>query len=159
MTAQHRNRPVNPVQNVTTGSTLRMEPARSSRQPKPKPHIVVGTDEVVGGFFTFLREHAVIALAIGFVIATQIQALAKQLIASFVDPAFTLLFGQALSQRTFTLHFHGRAAQFGWGIFMYSMLDVLFVLVSIYVVVKIFRLEKLENPKKKKQVINDDQSF
>jgi large-conductance mechanosensitive channel len=156
MAAAKRNRNVNPAHSVMSGSTLRMEPARSNRQPKPKSPVIVGTDQAVGGFVDFLREHAVIALAIGFVIATQIQTLAKQMIASFIDPAFKLLFGQALSMRTFTLHFHGRSADFGWGGFVYGLLDVLFVLISIYVVVKIFKLEKLENTKGKGQVKSDE---
>lgn len=144
------NRP----QVITAGSTLRMQSPRSyDRQPKPAiPEI-----EVVGGFKTFLRQHAVVALAIGFVVATQIQALARQLIASFIDPAFKLMFGQKLSNRTFTLHFHGRAANFGWGSFIYALLDVFFVLVIIYLAVRLFNLEELENPKaKNKQKKNGD---
>lgn len=156
MAAKSRNRNVNTVQAVTTGSTLRMEPAKSSRQPKPKSVVIVSSEEYVGGFFDFLREHAVVALALGFVIATQIQTLAKQLIASFIDPLFTLLFGEAMSQRTFTLHFHGRVAQFGWGMFVYNVLDVLFVLITIYVVVKVFKLEKLDGSKNKKGSKDDD---
>jgi large-conductance mechanosensitive channel len=151
-----RNRHVHPAQSVTTGSMLRMESPKSSRQPKPKPHVVVGAEEVAGGFFDFLREHAVVALALGFVVATQIQTLARQLIASFIDPAFKLLFGQALSQRTFTLHFHDRAANFGWGQFVYGVLDVFFVLVSIYVIVKLFKLDKLQKSKNKKQAVNEE---
>ena len=141
---QNKKRTANPA--ITAGSTLRMQSPRSyDRQPKQHiPEI-----EVVGGFKTFLQEHAVVALAIGFVVATQIQALAKQLIASFIDPSFKLLFGQKLSQRTFTLHFHDRAANFGWGSFLYAVLDVLFVLITIYLAVRIFNLENLENPKKK----------
>ena len=150
MAAKSRDQNVNQARVVTTGTTLRMESPNSRRQQKPNV-VIVSTDEMVGGFFDFLREHAVVALALGFVIATQIQTLARQLIASFIDPAFTLLFGQALSQRTFTLHFHGRVAAFGWGMFVYGLLDVLFVLVSIYAVVKVFNLEKLEKPKKTKK--------
>jgi large-conductance mechanosensitive channel len=139
--------------NVTAGTGIRMKPpATYDRQPKPAiPEI-----EVVGGFKTFLREHAVIALAIGFVVATQIQSLAKQLIASFIDPSFKLLFGHKLSNRTFTWHFHDRAANFGWGKFVYALLDVLFVLIVIYLIVRIFKLENLENPKKKKPPKKDE---
>lgn len=135
---------------LNPGSVVRMEAPKSSRN-QPKPHIVVTTPEPVSGFKRFLQEHAVVALAIGFVVATQIQALAKQLIASFIDPTFKLLFGQKLSLRTFTLHFHGRSANFGWGSFIYALVDVLFVLITIYIVVRLFRLEELENPKKKKK--------
>ncbi len=145
--AARQSKPKPRPQNITAGSALRMQPPRTyDRQPKPTlPDI-----EVVGGFKTFLREHAVVALAIGFVVATQIQALARQLIASFIDPAFKLLFGEKLSLKTFTLHFHGRAANFGWGSFVYALIDVFFVLITIYIAVRIFRLEELENPKKKK---------
>lgn len=139
---------------LSPGSVIRMETPRSSRS-QPKSHIVVSAPEPVSGFKRFLQEHAVVALAIGFVVATQIQALARQLIASFIDPAFKLLFGQKLSQRTFTLQFHGRSANFGWGSFIYALLDVLFVLITIYIVVRLFKLEDLDNPKKKKK--NGDQ--
>ncbi len=157
MAAKPRNRNINNPQVVTTGSILRMESPKSNRN-QPKQHSLPDI-EVVGGFTQFLREHAVVALAIGFVIATQIQALAKQLIASFIDPAFQLLGGKALSQRTFTLHFHGRAANFGWGAFVYGVMDVFFVLVTIYIAVKLFKLENLENPKKKKAKEPDDETL
>lgn len=153
-----RKRTVTPTPIVLPGSMVRMESPKSNRQQKtPKTVVVVGAaDDVVGGFFNFLREHSVVALALGFVIATQIQAVARQLIASFIDPAFKLVFGQALSQRISTFHFHGRSADFGWGAFIYSVLDVLFVLITIYVIVKVFKLDKLENPKAK-HVIKEDE--
>lgn len=119
------------------------QPRTYDRQPQ---HHLPDIDPV-GGFTLFLRQHAVVALAIGFVVATQIQALAKQLIASFIDPSFKLLFGKALSQRTYTWHFHGRAANFGWGAFVYAMLDVFFVLITIYIAVRVFKLENLGSAK------------
>lgn len=141
---------------VTPGSPVRLQQPRSYDR-QPQPHYALPEIEVGAGFMQFLREHAVVALAIGFVIATQIQSLAKQLIASFVDPAFKLLFGEALSKRTFTLHFHGRAANFGWGSFIYAVLDVLFVLLSVYVAVKLFNLEDLAGPNKKAKKSDDDE--
>lgn len=104
----------------------------------------------VGGFVDFLREHAVVGLAIGFVIGTQVQTVVKQLVASFIDPLFQLLFGKALSQRTFTLHWHTRAANFGWGAFVYGLLDFVFVLAAIYAIVALLKLDRLDQPKKKK---------
>lgn len=150
MTAKARSPKPKHPQVLNPGSVIRMEVPKSSRN-QPKAHIIVSAPEPVSGFKTFLREHAVVALAIGFVVATQIQALAKQLIASFIDPAFKLLFGEKLSQRTATLHFHGRTADFGWGSFIYALLDVLFVLITIYIAVRIFKLEDLGIPDKKKK--------
>jgi large-conductance mechanosensitive channel len=152
MAARSRHRQANQAQAITTGSTIRMETPKSSRQPKPKPTAALARDiNPVDGFMDFLRAHAVVALATGFVIATQVQTLVKQLITSFIDPLFKLLFGQALSQRTFTLNWHGRAAQFGWGGFVYGLLDFIFVLVVIYVIIKFLNLDNLDKPKKTKE--------
>src|SRR5579872_7222120 len=76
---------------------------------------------VISGFFDFLRENAVVSLAVGFVLATQVQTVVKQMIASFIDPLFQLIVpgNQSLSARTFTLHFNGRHANFGWGSLVY----------------------------------------
>lgn len=128
---------------VTSGSPIRMQQPKSARKPKPKPDV-----NPVGGFADFLREYTVVTLAIGFVIATQVQGLVKQLVAGFIDPFSKLMFGHALSNRTFTLHWHTRAANFAWGGFVYTLIDFLFVLVVIFLMIKIFRLDKLNKPKK-----------
>lgn len=138
----------NETQIVTTGNTVRIEQPQSSRQHRPKISVVVGPEtNPVSGFVDFLREHAVVGLAIGFIIGTQAQGLVKLLIASFIDPAFQLLFGKALSQRTFTLHFHTHAANFGWGSFVYGLLNFVFVMAAIYIIIKSLKLDKLDKPK------------
>ncbi len=151
MAAKSRKpRTLNQTQVVVTGTNLRMQAAKSSRQHEPNPVMDVVQDiHPVSGFVDFLREHAVVALAIGFVIGTQVQVLVKQLISSFIDPMFQLLFGQALSQRSFTLHWHGRASSFQWGAFVYGLLSFVFVIATIYAIVKIFKLDKLDKPVKK----------
>ena len=105
----------------------------------------------VGGFVTFLREHAIVGLAVGFVIGSQVQALVKQGTDSFINPLFQLLFSgnKSLTSRTFTLHFGGRHANFAWGAMTYALLDFLFVLAAIYVTIKIFSLDKLDKKKEK----------
>lgn len=136
----------NAARAVTTGSTVRFEQPRSSRQPKPRT-----TPEIhpIGGFTNFLREYTIVTLAVGFVIATQVQGLVRQLVADFIDPLSKLLFTTALSQRTFTLHFHGRAANFAWGDLAYGVIDFLFVLFVIFIIIRFLHLDKLNKPKKK----------
>jgi len=130
---------------VTAGSTIRLEVPKSGRQPKPNPVVVVAQEvNPVTGFVGFLREHAVVGLAIGFIIGLQAQAVVKSLVTSFIDPAFKLLFGQALALRTFTWHFHGRTSDFAWGAFVYGLANFLFVLLAIYLIVKFFNLDKLD---------------
>ena len=100
----------------------------------------------VGGFVNFLRENAVLSLAVGFVLGTQVQTVVRQLISSFIDPLFQLVFpgNQVLSNRTFTLHFDGRHANFGWGALVYALIDFLFIAVIIYAVIKLFQLDRLK---------------
>ncbi len=143
--AERKRKPANKSKALTAGSTLRFEEPKSSRQRPPKK--VVAPVHPVSGFVRFLRENAIVSLAIGFVLATQMQSLIKQLIASFIDPLFKLLFGQTLSQRTFTLHFHARSANFQWGAFVYILLDFLFVAAAVYTIIKILALDKLDKPK------------
>lgn len=131
---------------TTKGSTVHIESPNG--QSKPKISIIVGPDEVVSGFVGFLREHAIVGLAVGFVIATQVQAIVKQLTDGFINPLFTLFFGgKTLTTRTFTLHFHGRHADFVWGSVVYALIDFLFVMAVIYAIIKLFNLDKLDKPK------------
>jgi large-conductance mechanosensitive channel len=136
------------TQQVTSSGAIRFEVPTSTRQ---RPKVIASPDlsdiHPVSGFLEFLREHSVVSLAIAFVIGLQSQTLVKQLVASFIDPLFKLLFGQALSLRTFTLHFHGRTANFSWGSFAYGLLNFLFVLGAVYAIVKILNLDKLDKSK------------
>ncbi len=115
--------------------------------------VLLDTDDIVkeqvSGFVQFLREHAIVGLAVGFVVGAQSQAVVKQLITSFIDPAFKLFFGGVeLSKRTFTLHLWKNHADFGWGAMAYALINLLFVLAVIYALIKIFKLDKLDAPKK-----------
>jgi large conductance mechanosensitive channel protein len=135
---------------VTTGSVVRIEQPKSRRQEKGDLDLVEIVQEVnpASGFFNFLREQAVVGLAVGFIIGTQAQTVVKQLVSSFINPLFTLFFGQAISDRAFSITFHGRTAVFDWGVFIYGLLNFIFVLLAIYLVIKFFKLDKLDKPKK-----------
>jgi large-conductance mechanosensitive channel len=118
--------------------------------PKSRISVMVGQEisEPVHGFVEFLRERAIVGLAVGFVVATQVQGVVKQLIASFMDPLSKLLFGGKLSTQTFTWHFHEHSADFAWGMFIYTLIDFFVVVVTIYIIIKLFKLDKLDKPKK-----------
>lgn len=136
---------------ITDTGTIRIEtPASKGAKGHRRTRAVVDLvtpDEFVGGFVDFLREHAIVGLAIGFAIGSQAQQLVKTVVSGFIDPAFSLFFGKALSNRTFTLHFRHHFANFGWGSVVYGLLDFLFVLAAIYLIVKLLALDKLDKPK------------
>lgn len=148
MTAKSRKRNVNQTEAVTSGTLIRMEQPQSNRKHKPNQAVMVVHEiNPVSGFVGFLRDYAVVGLAVGFVIGLQAQTLMKQLVASFIDPLFNLLFGQALSTRTFTMEFHGRSSAFSWGAFAYGLLNFIFVIAAVYIIVKISKLDKLDKKK------------
>jgi len=98
-----------------------------------------------------LRKNGVVALAVGFVIATQVQVLAKQLISSFIDPLFTLIFGSKLSTRSFTVTVSGNTATFSWGAFIYGLINFLFVVLCLYIIIKVFKLDRLDAKEEEKK--------
>jgi large-conductance mechanosensitive channel len=125
---------------------------KSDGKHRPKVTVLVGGSEdilerQVHGFVGFLREKAIVGLAVGFVVATQVQTVVKQLITSFLDPLTTVLFGAKLSNRTFTWTWHGRHSDFAWGQFVYVLIDFFVVVITIYAIIKLFKLDKLDAPK------------
>ena len=136
---------------IAGSSTLRLKEANTrDRTPRQNHLTVIFPDELVGGFFDFLRSHAIVSLAVGFVIATQVQAVVKQLVSSFITPTFQVFFKGALLKDSWNWHFKGHVVSYNWGIFANDLLDFLFVLIAIYLLIRFFKLEKLDKPKASK---------
>lgn len=128
-------------------------------QPKGHKHhgvtVLLDTDdfarEQVGGFTNFLREYAVVGLAIGFIVGQQASAVVKQLVASFVDPLVKMWFGENLSDRVAIVHHDTSPVQIPWGLFVYTLIEFFLVLILLYVLIKILRLDKLNKKLDKPQ--------
>ena len=116
--------------------------------------VVLDTDDVVrdqaSSFADFLRDYAVVGLAVGFIIGQEANAVMKQLVASFIQPWLTVLFGSNLNNRTATLYHNGAPIVFPWGAFVYTFIEFLVVVIFIYISVKVFRLDKLAKKDEKK---------
>lgn len=150
--AESRKRQTRQEPFISPGSIIRLEEPRSGRGHKSNMVVVAQEINPVSGFIGFLKDYAVAGLAIGFIIGLQAQELVKALVASFIDPAFRLLFGEALSKRDFTLEMNGRIASFNWGDFAHATLNFLFVLAAIYIIFKVLKLEKFaKKPEDKKK--------
>ena len=104
--------------------------------------------EQVGGFLNFLRERAVVGLAIGFIIGLQAQTLVKQFVDSFITPLLNWWLGD-LTNREFTVYTPHGVSEFTWGRFIYAAVDFLLVVFFVYVTVKLFGLDKLDKKPKK----------
>jgi len=106
------------------------------------------TEVIVGGFVNFLRDHSVVTLAVGFVIATQVQGLVKQLVNSFITPTIQYFFKNALVKDNLIIHLSNRTIVYGWGQFLNEVIIFLFVLVTIYLIIRVLRLDKFTVTKK-----------
>lgn len=136
---------------VSAGTTIRFEEPKSDRSKEPVAKVVVQEINPVSGFTDFLRDHAIIGLSIGFIIGNQMAAFVKVLVESFIDPLTKLLFGTALSQRTFTMEFHGRMVNFAWGNAVYNLIIIILLLIFIYVTYRLLNLDRLSKEEDSKK--------
>jgi large conductance mechanosensitive channel len=95
-----------------------------------------------------LREHAVVGLAVGFIIGLQAQTMMRQLVDSFVTPMLDFLLGKELMNKQFVLHSGTAPVAFTWGKFLYAFINFLIVVLVVYLIVKVLRLDRLDKPKK-----------
>jgi large conductance mechanosensitive channel len=106
--------------------------------------------EKVGGFADFLKEYAVVGLAVGFIVGQQANGVVKQLVASFVDPLAQIWFGHNLSTTVAVVHHGAKPVDVPWGAFVFTLLEFFLVLIIIYILIKVFKLDKFKkiDPKK-----------
>ena len=106
----------------------------------------------MSGFVNFLREHAVVGLAVGFAIATQAQALIKSLIEHVINPLYGVLFNtKDLDKQSSTFTFRGNSEEILWGAVLAALINFMFVLAAIYAIIKFFKLDKLDKKKDEKK--------
>lgn len=103
----------------------------------------------IAGFVDFIRTQGIVGLAIGFVMGLQAKALVDQFTASFINPLLGLLFNssQPLSDKTVYIQINSRSATFGWGAFVYAIINFLIIAAVIYFTFKWLRLDKLDKKK------------
>lgn len=132
--------------------TVKVELDEETVRKYPNLRLVLEDPDVllrkqVGGFVHFLREKAVVGLAVGFIIGQQAQGVIKQLVDSFINPWMNLLMGSKLQDRVGKIN----GEVFAWGKFVYVFVNFLVVILAIYIIMKVFKLDKLDLPKKKKK--------
>lgn len=132
------------------GAKVTIRQSKIQAESPSHPHITVMLEDPqeavrqqVGGFVQFLREKAVVGLAVGFIIGQQAQGLIKQLVDSFINPWINLVVGSKLQDRMTVV----AGEKFTWGKFAYTFVNFIVVLFAIYVIIKVFKLDKLDQSK------------
>ncbi|HKR82291.1 MAG TPA: MscL family protein [Candidatus Saccharimonadales bacterium] len=106
------------------------------------------------GFVEFLREQAVVGLAIGIVIGSQVQSIAKSLVNDFINPLVALLMPGSgdLANKAFYVQRAGEHPQkFMWGDFVSALISFVILIAVIYFVIKGLKLDKLDKKKEKEE--------
>lgn len=135
------------IKNAANSGNITLDAPYGNRRPVSKKMAPV-VKKPVSGFVDFLRAQAVVGLAIGFIVGSQAKELVDQLTKSFIDPLVGIFVGaSSLSQQTFVVHHSGHTTVFAWGSFVYSLLNFLAVLLVVYIVIKLFSLDKLDKKK------------
>lgn len=133
------------VVKTSAGDVHITQPA-NKKGHKPKITVLLESDDIVRhqakGFVNFLQEYAVVGLALGFIVGQQANGVVKQFVASFLDPLSTVWFGQNLSAQAATLHHNHTAVKVPWGAFLYVFIEFFIVLIVIYALIKLFRLDR-----------------
>lgn len=127
---------------TTTGSHVMREAVSRNRS---RQRIHTGSNVAVG-FLNFIRNHSIVTLAVGFIIATQAQAVIKQLVTSFITPTFQFFVNGSLLKDTVKIHLNGRTISYSWGAFVNDLLTLLFTMLAIYLIIVVFKLDKLDKP-------------
>jgi large conductance mechanosensitive channel len=93
------------------------------------------------GFIEFIRKQGVVGLAIGFIIGAATGAVVASLVKNLINPLIAMIFGKPdLSSMTFTIN----NAVFNYGTFINALIDFIVILLVIYLLFKVLRLEKLD---------------
>lgn len=100
----------------------------------------------VSGFLGFLREQSVVGLAVGLVLGTQVKQLVDAVVTNFINPLTQLLLPGTgtLPEKSLRVHIGSKAATFGWGSFLSTLLTFVIVAVVVYYTFKILKLDKLQ---------------
>jgi large-conductance mechanosensitive channel len=137
-----------PLDQKTDNELKREAKARLKRLDPIMAASLVGdtASKSANGFVAFIRERAVVGLAIGFVIGTQMQVVVKAMIDGFITPLFELVTPgkDDLVTREWTVHAGTQIGHFKWGALVYALLNFVFIILVIYVVMRLFRLDKLD---------------
>lgn len=99
-------------------------------------------------FLDFIRERAVVGLAIGFILGGAVSQLVNSFINDIINPIVGLLLGQVHGLKGASLPFFG--AEILWGNFLVTLINFIIMAMVVFFGFKVLRLEKLDKQKENK---------
>lgn len=128
--------------------------AKKSTKPAARPNwreAIVGTgSRQVNGLADFIREQGVVGLAIGFVIGASTATLMRSLVDNILMPPLGVLLGSGEGIKTMSLSmgtYQGKEALLRYGQFFNDFINFLILVLAIYLVFRILRLDRFNKKK------------
>lgn len=106
------------------------------------------------GFFNFVREQGVVGIGVGFVIGSSAAVLIKSIVTNLINPLIGVVMGGTnLANKTICLNSRTNVCQntLNYGQVISDIVSFLLILVVVYFVIKVLRLEKLDKEKADKK--------
>jgi large conductance mechanosensitive channel len=100
----------------------------------------------VKGFLHFIRTQGVIGLAVGFVLGGASQQLVSSLSSDIITPLIGLISGGAAGNLATASSTIG-GQTFGWGHFIFEIINLVLIALVVYLVVTLLHAEKLDEKK------------
>ena len=97
-------------------------------------------------FLDFIRTRGIVGLAIGLAIGTIASGTIKTIVEGFITPVVQFIVGthRTLEVQVWHVELWGRTADFQWGAALSSLITLLATIFVIYVLVRIFQLDKID---------------
>lgn len=95
----------------------------------------------VTGFVDFVREHGVVGLAIGFVLGGAVSKVTTSFSADVVNPALSYFFSGTAELNDLMM------GSIAIGKFLAAILDFLILALTVYIIFKVLKLDRLDKPK------------
>ena len=101
--------------------------------------------KMTADFADFIREQGVVGLAVGFILGAAVTKLVAALVTDIINPVLSIFLGAASSFKE--AYVTVGTIKILWGDFLSTFIDFIVIALTVYVLVKIFKLDKLDKKK------------
>ena len=117
------------------------------------PQVIVRVGETqIKSFLDFVRTQGVVGLAVGLVLGGSVSVLVKSLVDNVVMPPLGFILGSAEGLKGLAWNLgktsSGKMAALHYGIFLNDFINFVVIALTVYVIVKLLKFDKIDIPKK-----------
>jgi len=97
------------------------------------------------GFIEFIRERGVVGFAVGFILGGAVTKVVSSFVTDIINPILGIILSKTKSLETMSFNFG--ASKILWGHFISVLIDFVIISFVVYLIFKVFGLEKIDKKK------------